>query len=627
MLNLVLAFCVITQAVDIDKILERADKIFDEAKSSYEAAREKGSAPGFVDAGFKLEEARIKYIVLQEIGSPEKQKEATDRLRAVNQLAKLIHDGKVAVSGAAVGADVPAAKPAAAAPSVAPPADDVPRPPALALQPPPNLRIRLAVPEAAKLKDAERIIKDLFKEQYAKKAPADRQLLARLLVEQAGKAGDDAAALWILYRDAQDLAAQVCDLKTVMAAIDGTANYFDVDALAMRNTALTAAGKAAKTPEDSAELTRALLLLIEDLVAADQYDVADKAAAAALLQARRSNDVAIIVRVTNRSREITEAKTRFQAMKNVLQTLAKTPEDPGANSEMGQFLCYVKGNWDLGLRFLAKGSDATLKTLAEKELAMSLVPLDQAAIGDGWWDLGEKEKSPLRKGQMQTHARQIYEGALPGLTALARIKIEKRMEASEAGASGGPVTPGAINLMKLIDINKDVVAGVWKLQGDKLVSDPSQAARVEIPYEPPAEYDFKIVFMRNSGGADIFQALTKNKNSFEWSMGAGGSHVGFGLFKSYWVADPASPAAVDIPGAIVNGKTYTSLVQVRKDGLKGFLDGKLIKELPQPYGDLTAHGQLRLRNDSILGVGSYDSSVTFLKIELVEVTGKGKKTR
>ncbi|HUR39363.1 MAG TPA: hypothetical protein VM222_07705, partial [Planctomycetota bacterium] len=253
MLNLVLALFLAPQGTspDLDKLLERGDKLFEEAKATYEVAREKASAAGFVDAGFKLEEARIKYVVLQEIGSPERQKDAAGRLRAVNQLSKLIHDGRVAISGAAVDAP-PASKPVEPAPGVAPPEDAEPRPPALALSSPPNLRARLAVPDAAKLKEAEKILKDLFKEQYAKKAPADRQLLARLLVDQAGKLGDDPAALWILYRDAQDLAVQACDLKTAMAAVDGAAAAFDIDALAMRNAALTAAGKAARTPEDSA---------------------------------------------------------------------------------------------------------------------------------------------------------------------------------------------------------------------------------------------------------------------------------------------------------------------------------------------------------------------------------------
>ena len=83
---------------DLDKILERADGLLDEAKKLYEGARVSGSAAAFVDAGFKLEEARIKYIVLQEIGSAEKQKTAADQLRTVQQLNKLINDGKKAAA-------------------------------------------------------------------------------------------------------------------------------------------------------------------------------------------------------------------------------------------------------------------------------------------------------------------------------------------------------------------------------------------------------------------------------------------------------------------------------------------------------------------------------------------------
>src|SRR5471032_2751946 len=84
---------------DLDKVLSKADALLDEAKTNYEAARSQNSATLFVEAGFKLEEARIKYLALQEIGEGDKQKVAVERLRVVNQLGKLIHDGKVAVTG------------------------------------------------------------------------------------------------------------------------------------------------------------------------------------------------------------------------------------------------------------------------------------------------------------------------------------------------------------------------------------------------------------------------------------------------------------------------------------------------------------------------------------------------
>jgi len=613
--------------LDIDKVLERADNLLEAAKSSYEEARDKGNAAGFIDAGFKLEDARIKYLVLQEIGAPDKQKIAGDRLRSVNQLAKLIHDGRVAISGAGVGD--PAPKPADPAPNLDPAKPDVrpePKPDlpnALALKPPPDVRVRLIVPDLTKQKEAEKIIKDILKEQYAKKAPADRQALAKLLLQQTKDAANDPAALWVMYREAQDTAVQVCDVPTILASIEGAAVYFDIDALAVKNAALTAAAKTGKTPDDFSALSRAMLALVDEFVAADQYDVADKTAAAALQAARKTNDAPLSLKATNRTREVAEAKTRFQGMKGALATLAKNPDDPAANNDMGQLLCFVKGNWELGVRFLVKGSDPALKTLSEKEMAMSLQPGDQVAIGDGWWDLAEKEKSPLRKSQMQLHARGFYEAALPGLTSLQRIKVEKRLETTEGS---GAAAAGSINLMKFIDISKDAISGTWTLKGDKVTSD-NTVARLEIPYEPPSEYDLKVTFTRNEGGSDVFLTLSRNNRAFNWTMGAGQLWFGFGPYNGIWVVDSGCLGAVGIPNGIVNGKVQTTLIQVRKDGLKAFLDGKLIKELKNPYSDLSVHGQLRMRTDNILGVGSYNSSTTFHKIELVEVTGKGKKTR
>jgi hypothetical protein len=412
-----------------DKILERGESLLEEAKAAYEDARSKNSVAAFVDAGFKLEEARIKFIVLQEIGTPDKQKVASDRLRAINQLGKLIHDGKVAISGTS--ADEAAIK--ETNPSVPPPAVD---PGAKSAMPAPKVSVdvskRAAVPDPAKQREAEKQIKALFKDQYSKKSPEDRKALARMLLDQAAKSGDDPNAEWVLLREAQDAATQACDVKLLTEAIDISAQMFDVDYLSMKYTGLTAIGKVAKAPEECRSLTLGLLRLIDDLVAADQYDVAEKAVASSVLNARKTNNAMLTSRAATRSKEIAEMKTLYQGMKSVLATLAKSPEDPAANSEMGKFLCYVKGNWDLGLRFAVKGSDATIKPLADKELAQPTEVAGRVALADGWWDLADKEKSPLRKSQLILHARGLYESVLPDTSALVRARIEKRLDESGA---------------------------------------------------------------------------------------------------------------------------------------------------------------------------------------------------
>lgn len=606
------------QGPDLNEVLKRADKILDESKAAYEEAREKNSVESFVNAGFKLEEARIKYIVLQEIGTPDLQKVSADRLRTVNQLGKLIHDGKVAVAG--VPADAEPAKAADPAP-----ADPAAKPQDAPAKPLPKMTIRAPIPDAAKAREAEKSVRDLLKDQYAKKTASDRQALARTLLDMAGKSTEDPVALWVLYREAQEAATLACDVSLALQAIDSAAAAFDIDTLPLKNSTLLALGKNAKAPEELSALARALLLFSDDCVAADQYELADKAIALAGQLSRKANDAALAARTGTRAKEIAEAKSRYQAMKSVLETLAKTPEDPSANNDMGQFLCFVKGNWDLGLRFLVRGSDAALKTLAQKELALPAQAAGLAALGDGWWDLAEKDKSPLRKGQIQAHARQVYSLALADAPPLLKMKIEKRLEGAEAQAAPA----GTINLMALIDVSKDFMAGTWTLKNGKLTCDAKEAARIEIPYEPPAEYDFRIVFSRLEGSGDVVQILSKNNHSFDWAMGSSSnSYVGFGVIKNQWVTDPGSPGGVAMPGALANGKTYVSLVQVRKDGVKGFIDGKLIKEYKtSSYEEMSPHSSYAIRSTTILGLGSWYSSVAYQKIELVEVTGKGKRTR
>jgi hypothetical protein len=424
---------------DLDKILERADKLLDEAKVSYENAREKNSVETFVEAGFKLEEARIKYIVLQEIGSAEKQKLAADRLRAVNQLSKLIHDGKVACNKPPSESAPPKpSDPAGAGKPTEPlpPRNNPSNAAVLPVKAPVDVSKRAGVPDQAKQREAEKLVKELFREQYSKKAASDRKVLGRLLMDQAAKTQDDPTALWVLYREAQDAAIQSCDVVTIISAIETAARFFDIDSMSMKNAALTSASKVAKSPEESLALVDALLALIDDQIRADQYDAADKAATLAVQLARKGGEIAVVTRATTRSKEVSEAKGLFQSMKTVLQTLAKNPEDASANFEMGKFLCFVKGSWDLGLRFLVKGSEPSLKMLAEKEIAAPAQISEQVGLADGWWELAEKEKSSLRKSQLQAHAKALYEAALPEATGLLRAKIEKRLEAVNVTSSG-----------------------------------------------------------------------------------------------------------------------------------------------------------------------------------------------
>jgi hypothetical protein len=79
---------------------------------------------------------------------------------------------------------------------------------------------RAPVPDAKALAEAEKLVKDLFKEDYSKKSTADRSALASRLLEQARQVKDDRASQYVLYRERQDLLAQVGDLPRCFSALD-----------------------------------------------------------------------------------------------------------------------------------------------------------------------------------------------------------------------------------------------------------------------------------------------------------------------------------------------------------------------------------------------------------------------
>jgi hypothetical protein len=158
----------------------------------------------------------------------------------------------------------------------------------------------------------------------------------------------------------------------------------------------------------------------------DEHDAADKLLSTAAQSSRKAQDASLVARITTKTKEAADLKTRFAAVKKAKETLAANPEDPAANPALGRFHCLVKGSWAEGLPLLAKGSDAALRERAENDLKNPGDAPGQAAIGDGWWEFGEKETAGPKEA-LRERAAIWYVRALPKLTGLNRSKVEKRL--------------------------------------------------------------------------------------------------------------------------------------------------------------------------------------------------------
>jgi hypothetical protein len=182
---------------------------------------------------------------------------------------------------------------------------------------------------------------------------------------------------------------------------------------------------------------------------------------------------------------------------------------------------------------------------------------------------------------------------------------------------------GFINLLPLIDPKQDSVAGKWEITANGIASSGIGEERIEIPYQPPAEYDFKIGFTKLSGNNIIIQILSEKALPFIWLMSTGGDYT-FHYVKGYGTGQ--NKTAVHGPGIAANTR-HISIVKVRKNGVEAFLDGRPLSKWRTDFTDVSVEPFWLLRDNSLIGLATGDAKTVFHAVEVKEITDKGKFTR
>jgi hypothetical protein len=418
-------------------------------------------------------------------------------------------------------------------------------------------------------------------------------------------------------REARDLAVQAGEVDLALSAIDEMARSFAVDGPSLKMAILLKIGSQVHDADNARAIAKGFLAVVPDAVRGDNYEIATTALSKAEVPAKTAQDPGLVIRIVELRREIAALKEEYQRVKSSLDV--PLPSDGEA---VGRYLCFVKESWQQGLKHLAETAKAPLNTLAEKDLANPTTAEKQAEVADGWWELGQKEKNTWKRARILARSERWYRSALSSATGLLQTRIEKKLDEIESSE------PGFINLLKVVDLQKDTVGGVWKWQDGALVSSDGEFARVELPYQPPPEYDFRVIFSRSTGDLDIVQILTHTGKSFMWGMAIGSRRFGFGTVRGSWLTDKDkdNPTLVELE-PFDKDRRYTSLVQVRRDGVKAFIDGKLVRDYKTHFDELGPHPGYKLRNETLLGIGTYRGITIFHKVDLIEIGGKGKRSR
>jgi len=594
--------------------LEEADKLFEDARALYQRAKAASSVPLYTDAGFKAEDARSKYRAVQELAKGPAKQKSTDQLQQLAQLLKLINDGRLAIKDPPT--EKPTEQPASAPATPATPPAPAPANPSPA--PPSEAPKRAGIPDAAHVKEAEKAVKEVFKAEYARKGAADRATLAKLLLQSATSQSNPAER-WVCLSQAQDLAAQSGEWEVAWDAITQASIAFECDGLSMKVALLAQSTRMVKTPDDAAKLVEHYLRVVDDAIKGDYFDVSEKAAASAVQWSKKAANPALTAQVSARAKEVAEIKSAFDKCTKARDILAKNPQDPGANQEYGLYLCLAKGLWTLGLPLLAMGPDGPYRTMATKELTAPEGATEQSSLGDFWWDQSEKETGATKAG---TRARALYwyNRALPGLDGMVRVRTEKRVTDAEIAQYG------FIDLLKLIDPSKDSVVTTWTMDNGILHSGMNFRSRLQVPYQPPEEYDLTLVFTTTGDGNPLFVGLV-----------AGGTQCH--IFVDGW--NKTGIDNIDKKGTPLSqgtnflnygkgeeyGKDNSILVQVRKKGITLTVNGKNAFTWEGPLSRLSPNPDWSVPNPKALYLGAWDRPLAIRKYALTPVSGQGHRLR
>lgn len=290
---------------------------------------------------------------------------------------------------------------------------------------------RLPVPTGSARRLALDLFREIFQSEY-EDADTDEEKLtfAENIFAHADGLQEDPAGRYVLLELSAVIAAQAGSVTTALEATDATERIFRTDAMGLRAKVLeSTAGRALSSQENEAAL-QAATDIIDQMIEVDNFDLTTRMLAVALAAARRSGDKHLIHSIAERKEEIASTKAAFLQVVHLIDALQADPSDAEANRAVGEYCCFVKGQWENGLPMLSRGSDSGLADLAGRELKRPGEAYKKVALADSWWEASHRTTKYCRA--MRNRAAYWYQQALPELEAgLERLKAEIRIKKTQ----------------------------------------------------------------------------------------------------------------------------------------------------------------------------------------------------
>lgn len=296
-----------------------------------------------------------------------------------------------------------------------------------------NALAKPSVPSEADQAATAKVIRDLFKADYARTRPKERIELANKLLGQVAQTLADPATQFVLLREARDAAAAAGDIRLTQDIIGQILEAFEATLEEARGKAYETLATAVTDPLDCEVLTRTMSKAVDQAVARDDLQGAIKLHRLADQVARKARNPALVAQLSTKSRTLEILRKELSKYELARVKLAQDPRDAEANLQAGSYLAFFRNDFERGLPLLAIGKDEKLRDAAALELKGPTQPEDFIKLGDEWYtrSLGMDSSA---KPHLQARALKWYRQAMPSLSGLSRVKIEKRIDELEKAA-------------------------------------------------------------------------------------------------------------------------------------------------------------------------------------------------
>jgi serine/threonine protein kinase len=179
-----------------------------------------------------------------------------------------------------------------------------------------------------------------------------------------------------------------------------------------------------------------------------------------------------------------------------------------------------------------------------------------------------------------------------------------------------PANKAPIDLLAKAAPDVDGISGTWRMRDGELLSDGKGLAVITLPFEPPAEYDVRVDFTPNGTEPDVNVIGQMDGRPFQWYVGAQKSTwYGFGRIDG----QPAfgDPSGTREAGLLKRGQRHSTLLEVRKGKLTGYLDGRKLATLEISALRLDVPKELLPRGRTRLGLFTYFNPTIFHAVEVI----------